>query len=76
MLSLQRKPKLGRTELSTVLHAAQGPRVGHSCSRYMEFSYNGGSIKATVENKSDCFRFIKLFYWDERTHKSTQSLKK
>ena len=30
ILLLQRKPKLGRTKPSTGLHAARGPRVGHS----------------------------------------------
>jgi len=33
VLSLQPKPKLGRTKPSTGPHAALGPQVGHSCSR-------------------------------------------
>ena len=36
ILSLQRKPQLGRTKPLTGLHAALGPRVGHSWARVSE----------------------------------------
>jgi len=38
LLILQRKPKLDHTKPSTGLHAARGPRVGHSWSKPMMLS--------------------------------------